>query len=407
MNQIFDSRVEYAVKNIWQTPADGNGAEAMRKLMEAAEEGDGDACYFLARCYFGSCFVDPVLGFEDNDELGEQYLQKSLELGSAVGMLGALRVGGFEPKDDRYVYPPYNSLVEVWKEVEKKAKAGQGFCQFMLGAACYYGDAPYIFGVEERLWEKAMVQYRKEAIAWLDKSIANGYERGIGMMVSIYSEGEYGIPENEQQRNRYIQIGADKKLGRFEYMLADLYEENGEIGKAKELYERAIEHCEYDAYFKLGRFYTFDGALQRNLVKAKEYFELALDKGEEKAGCWNRLGEIYFYGGDGIQVDYDKAFSYLRNARSKNDWCSDMLGTCYLKGLGTPVDYTAARNEFEIYESECLSSIGLGEIYAYGLGVEQNIKLGIQYFKQFPDHPRVIENMRHFKKTLFGWKQID
>lgn len=43
MNQVFDSRVEYAVKNIWQTPQAGNGAEAMEKLREAAEEGDGDA----------------------------------------------------------------------------------------------------------------------------------------------------------------------------------------------------------------------------------------------------------------------------------------------------------------------------------------------------------------------------
>ena len=71
------------------------------------------------------------------------------------------------------------------------------------------------------------------------------------------------------------------------------------------------------------------------------------------------------------------------------------------------MDYAAARREFEIYENECLSCIGLGEIYAFGLGVEQNIKLGISYFKRFPDHPRVMENMKHFQKTLFGWKQVD
>lgn len=108
MSQVFDSRVESAVQTIWKVPFTGNAEEAKQKLMEAAEEGDGDACYFLARCYYGRCFVDPALGFEDNDKLGDQYLQRSLELGSAVGMLGSLRVGGFEAKNDRYVYPPYH-----------------------------------------------------------------------------------------------------------------------------------------------------------------------------------------------------------------------------------------------------------------------------------------------------------
>ena len=351
MNQVFDSRVEYAVKNIWQTPQAGNGAEAMEKLREAAEEGDGDACYFLARCYFGSCFVDPVLGFEDNDELGEQYLQRSLELGSAVGILGSLRVGGFEPKNDRYLYAPYYSMEEVWNEVVRKANAGQGFCQFMLGAACYYGDAPYILGVEERAWEKAMVPFRKQAISWLEKSIANGYQQGIGMMVCIYTEGSYGIPEDENKRNQYIQIGADRGIGRFEYMLGATHEENGQIEAARKLYERAIEHCEYDACYRLGSLYSFAGKLPRNLSKAKEYFEIGFNKADDREDCGNRLGEIYFYGGDGIKADYDKAFYCFTSVRHKSDWSSDLLGTCYLKGLGTPVDYAAARREFEIYEN--------------------------------------------------------
>lgn len=298
-------------------------------------------------------------------------------------------------------------MAEAWQEVERKANAGQGFCQFMLGAACYYGDAPYIFGVEERQWEKAMVPYRKMAISWLEKSIANGYERGIGMMICIYSEGAYGIPEDKNKQNQYIQIGADRKIGRFEYMLGGLWEEKGEIGKAKELYERAIAHCEYDACYRLGNFYSFGGKLPRNLAKAKECYELGVNKADEKADCANRLGEIYFYGGDGVPVDYDRAFFYFKAARREDDWASELLGTCYLKGLGTPVDYVAARKEFEIYPNECLSSIGLGEIYAFGLGVQQDIKRGIKYFKKFPDHPRVMENMKHFKKTAFGWKQIN
>ena len=48
----------------------------------------------------------------------------------------------------------------------------------------------------------------------------------------------------------------------------------------------------------------------------------------------------------------------------------------------------------------------IGEIYCYGLGVPQDIAKGMKYFDKFPDHPRVIENKKHFKKTLFGWKMV-
>ena len=133
---------------------------------------------------------------------------------------------------------------------------------------------------------------------------------------------------------------------------------------------------------------------------------MGLEKKANITGCSNCLGEIYFYGGQGIEPDYQKAVQYFLSVRENNDWASDMLGTCYLKGLGTPINYAAAKKEFEIYENEELSAIGLGEIYAYGLGVAQNIKKGMDYWDRFPEHPRVIENKKNFKKTLFGWKRL-
>lgn len=64
-----------------------------------------------------------------------------------------------------------------------------------------------------------------------------------------------------------------------------------------------------------------------------------------------------------------------------------MLGTCYLKGWGTSIDYEAARNEFLVYPAEELSAIGLGEIYCFGLGVKQNIRTGMEYLDKFPNNP--------------------
>ena len=98
MSEVFDDRVEYAIQNIWVNFRSGNGEQAMRGLQEAAQEGNGDACYFLARCYSGPCYVDPGFGFESDDDKAEEWYNKSIELGSAVGMMGAMRVGGFKPR---------------------------------------------------------------------------------------------------------------------------------------------------------------------------------------------------------------------------------------------------------------------------------------------------------------------
>lgn len=97
MSEIFDNRVEYAIQNIWVNPRSGNGKQAFQGLQEAAQENNGDACYFLARCYSGPCYVDPGHGFESDDDKAEEWYNKSIELGSAVGMMGAMRVGASNP----------------------------------------------------------------------------------------------------------------------------------------------------------------------------------------------------------------------------------------------------------------------------------------------------------------------
>ena len=47
----------------------------------------------------------------------------------------------------------------------------------------------------------------------------------------------------------------------------------------------------------------------------------------------------------------------------------------------------------------------LSEIYAYGLGVPVDIRKAMKFWKQLPNDPRVLENKKNFKRTLFGWKR--
>lgn len=98
MSQQLDKRVEYAIDQLWVNPWNGDGKKAKDMLDEAAKEGNGDAYFFLGCCYLGECYVNPRFGFEENIDLGMEYFNKSIELGSAIGMFGAQRLGGFEPR---------------------------------------------------------------------------------------------------------------------------------------------------------------------------------------------------------------------------------------------------------------------------------------------------------------------
>lgn len=57
----FDERVEKAIQIIWFDRQADRRDEALALLREAANIGDGDAFYFLGRCYLGKSYVDPVM----------------------------------------------------------------------------------------------------------------------------------------------------------------------------------------------------------------------------------------------------------------------------------------------------------------------------------------------------------
>lgn len=406
MSQQLDKRVETAIKKLWLEPQNNDGDEAKAMLEEAAKEGNGDACFFLARCYAGECFIPPKFGFPENDALSEEYFNKSIELGSAIGMFGTQRVGGFKPRCGSFIHAPYSSLKEIWDAVNDLAESGQAFCQYMIGNAYYYGDCIEMLGYEDEDVNLPLIQsFQKQAIRLFEMSIEQGCTMAIVNLVNILSSGDYDMPIDKKRVNELLKQGAQLQDPYCECEYANTIKESNPEDAVK-LYEAALSHGNTEAYYYLGKIYSFDGEMPQDLKKAKSYYEKSLEADSHPVGCKNMLGKIYFYGGDGIEPDYNKAFTLFKQTRSKDDWCSDMLGHCYLKGLGTGVDYAAARTEFLIYADEELSAIGLGEIYCYGLGVKQDIAKGMRYLNEFSENPRVKDIKSHFKKGLFGWKQI-
>ncbi|MCM1185999.1 MAG: hypothetical protein NC251_05620 [Lachnoclostridium sp.] len=409
----LDSKVQKAVQILWIDMAFDRGQEAVSLLEQAVEEGNPDAYYLLARCYMGPSFVDPGFGFPDDDDSKvEEYLNLSIEKGSALGMFAARRVAGYEPRCGSFIQEPYHSSREIWDEVCRMADAGDLFTKYLVANAYYYGDVIKLAEINvdsmpKSSLEKQIKEWMETAIRMYDELLAKGMTMGVGNYIDIITSGDYGIPKNENKAKELRKIAADKGSAYYMVQVGKDYEKT-QPEKAAEYFKRAVERNEPSGNFYLGRLYTYKGGLPRNLKLARDYFEAALEAGTEVTGSNNRLGEIYFYGGDGVEVDYKKAFKHLFDAhKDENYWGSDMLGTCYLKGLGIAVDYERAKEEFEHYKGEELSAVGLGEIYAYGLGVPVNIKTAMEHWNKFPNNPTVIEQKKKFKKTLFGWKRID
>lgn len=413
MANTFDKRVKYAIDNLWVSIHSGNGEEAKKKLEEAAADGDGDACYFLGRCYSGPSFVDAGFGFPENDALARQYFDKSLELGSAVGMFAARRLAGYRPKGGTYIHPPYHSLKEIWDTVYEMAEAGEVFCQYLVGNAYYYRDVSEFLDINAKTvpniedYVRLKHEWARAAISWYEKCIRQGMCIVVIPMIKMYTSGEAGIPKQPEKVKELEYLGAKAGIGFYESKIGYEYFMKDRLKEAEPFLENAVKHGEKNALFYLASLRTFRGLKPHDLNQARKYLEESLKCGCSVTDSHNLLGEIYFHGGDGIIPDYSEAFSHLTAAyQAGSTWGTDMLGTCYLQGLGTEPDYKKARELFELEPARLLSVIGTGEILAYGLGVKPDIPSAMMYWSKFPNNERVIENKKHFKRTLSGWKRL-
>lgn len=211
----FDSRVSRAIDIIYRQLDFYKGVEAFDLLREAAADGDADAHYFLGRCYAGTSFVNEGFNFPEDDDIALDYINKSMELGSAVGMFGARRVGGIEPVGGTFVHAPYNSDREVWDAVVELALEGELFCELLIANAYYYGDSVEFLGidVENMPDEQAFFIIRSMILAAADMYediLSNGMFMAWENYKDIITSGDYGIKPDQEKYKWLKKICAER-----------------------------------------------------------------------------------------------------------------------------------------------------------------------------------------------------
>ena len=128
MGNFFSDAVELALEHIYYNERSPYGRESFQLLVKTAASGDGDACGVLSGCLRGPQYVWSGRGFPEDGRLASKMLQLSLERGSSLGILTALRCGElpFSQEDAPDLQAAFDSVLE-------KAAGGEAPCQYTIG----------------------------------------------------------------------------------------------------------------------------------------------------------------------------------------------------------------------------------------------------------------------------------
>jgi TPR repeat protein len=172
----------------------------------------------------------------------------------------------------------------------------------------------------------------------------------------------------EEQRQQ-----ADELLARGQAIIARIfYEMDNETRKeAFALFQAGAKRGDLNSMIRLGVMYQDGRGVERDFVKAREWWEKAAAKDD-----WAMigLGQIYHFG-LGVEKDYAKARDLYEKAAARgNDRAMTRLGQIYANGLGVEKDYAKAREWLEKAsdKGEGQGIVALAGLYRDGLGVEKD-----------------------------------
>ena len=214
MGTCFSDVVEQALRDIYYDVTTGRGQESFRRLEQASAAGDGDATCILARCLCGYQYVWAGHGFPEDDDRAIALLRKSVEQGSAIGVMVALRTGELTP--ELIAKMPFSSLKEAFHVVVEKAGMGDAFCQYTVGNAYFWWDFLEIDGVGRESFpnQQAFKAYLKDNISrcedWFWKAFRGGMYYAGNNLNQYYLKGDEDIiPPQPQKAEGIWRMGAE------------------------------------------------------------------------------------------------------------------------------------------------------------------------------------------------------
>lgn len=407
MGTCFSDVVEQALRDIYYDVTTRRGQESFRRLEQASAEGDGDASCVLARCLCGYQYVWDGHGFPEDDDRAIALMHKSVEQGSAIGVMVALRSGELTPQLRARM--PFSSLQEAFDIVVEKAQLGDAFCQYTVGNAYFWWDFLEIQGKGRESFptQEAFKAYLRENISkcedWFWKAFRGGMYFGANNLNRYYQKGDEDIiaPQPEKAEGLW-KIGAEIGYPIHQYLYARELDQAGKKAEALPWYEKSAISGEKDSWYYVGAAYEEGKIVQQDCTYAAQCYQQGL-KPSGSLGCYNRLGALYFEG-KGVTQDQEKGVKLLTQAYEEgNKWGLVYLGKAYFYGMGVRQDYAKAREFLEkVTWSNEEAYYMLGVMYGQGLGGPADVKKGVEYLQKAPNRADARQELGKYKKTLFG-----
>jgi len=260
---------------------------ALKWLQKAAELGDSEAQYILARCYNNG------FGVQKNGKEAFSWATKAVEKGhvNAQNILGVCYLNGSGVDKDE---------AEAVKWFRKAAEQGFALAQVNLGD-CYLDG-------------KGVAKDETEAVKWYRKAAEQGNARAQFNMGSCYFGGK-GVSKDEAETVKWYRKAAEQGDARAQFNMGYCYFRGKGVFKdeveAVKWYRKAAEQGNALAQANLGSCYSVGEGVAEDKVEAFKWFKKAADQGSAWAQVMVAFGYVL---GDGVTEDEAEAIKWFQKA---------------------------------------------------------------------------------------------
>ena len=232
------------------------GQEGFDLLAKASEAGDGDADCVLARCLSGYQYVWPGHHFPEDDKKAAQLLHRSIERGSALGILVAKRSGLLTPAWQKKA--PI-TLKEAFQQVLDKAAGGDAFCQYTIGNTYFWWD---FLSIEEKsrndfpsqeAFRSYMIEHITKCEDWFWRAFKGGIYFAGNNLEHYYRNGDEGyVAPQPEKAAQIFPMGAEMGYPPHQIFYANDLEKAGEKEKAHYWRLQAAEGGQPGLWYEIG-----------------------------------------------------------------------------------------------------------------------------------------------------------
>lgn len=322
-----------------------------------ADHGSDKGCYRIGISYYYGDY-----GLPKSNKMAYQYFLKGIDSSDCLSLL--ITSNGCD------VASP-DEMKDIWTQCERRAGFGDSALQEALGEAYSKGK-----GVEPNV---------ELATYWYEKAAESGNtfaEYQLGMKYVLAMDG---FTKDESKAYRHLLHAAQAGERYAMKPLADLLDDS------------YIPEVPYDEQKK----------------QMMYWYEKAADQGDEWAAM--TVARKYENGYSPVDKDIDKAIHYYQIAAEHDIESAFLpLANLYMQ-TGNPANYKLAFRYATLMKDKAKADYEKGEVdlcfarmYRDGFGVEKNLEKAFQLYSSAVKYGNyeAEEEIKHFKKTLFGWKLI-